>query len=305
MADPVEEMNDYVSVESPASPPDASPRRILLLYPQTPDTTYWSYSHALHLLGKRALLPPLGLLTIAGLLPPEDEVRLRDLNIESCTDEDLQWADAVFVSAMIAQKRSLAQCIERANRMGVPVVAGGAYPTTCYAELPGVDHFVLGEAEVAFPVFLRDWTRGRAKRAYARTVDAKDAARIREHFGAHADAETVDERVRLDDSPMPRFELLDLDAYESMSIQTSRGCPHGCEFCDIWRRFGRRSRYKSIPRVLAELTELYRLGWRRSVFVVDDNFVGNPAKAKALLEGIADWQRARNHPFDYSTEAAL
>ncbi|MHC4884708.1 MAG: B12-binding domain-containing radical SAM protein [Planctomycetota bacterium] len=275
------------------------------MYPKIPDTTYWGFSHALNILGKRALLPPLGLLTVAAMLPAGDEVRLKDLNIESCSDDDLRWADAVFVSAMIVQKDSLAECIGRANALGIPVVAGGAYPTTSYAEIEGVSHFLLGETETIFPVFLRDWAQGRAKRVYARPIEAADTEAIRAHFGADADLETATERICLDDTPMPRFDLLDLGAYKSMAIQTSRGCPHGCEFCDIWRRFGKRMRYRSPEHILAELTTLYRLGWRSSVFLVDDNLVGNPTLAKRLLGSIASWQRAHQDPFDFCTEASL
>jgi radical SAM superfamily enzyme YgiQ (UPF0313 family) len=280
-------------------------RRILLLYPKIPDTTYWGFSHALNILGKRALLPPLGLLTVAAMLPADDKVRLKDLNIETCSDDDLRWADAVFVSAMIVQKDSLIECIARANALAIPVIAGGPYPTTSYAEIQGVTHFVLGEVEAIFPVFLCDWARGKAKRVYARPIEEADTIALRSHFGVDADLETASERVCLDDTPLPRFDLLDLGAYKSMAIQTSRGCPHGCEFCDIWRRLGKQMRYRSPEHTLTELTELYRLGWRSSVFLVDDNLVGNPALAKRLLRAISAWQRERNTPFDFCTEASL
>lgn len=279
--------------------------RFLLLYPKAPATTYWSFSHALHLLGKRALQPPLGLLTIAGMFPPGTELRLKDLNIEACTDDDLRWADAVFISAMIVQKDSMRECVSRANDLGIPVIAGGPYPTTGYAEVSGVNHFILGEAEISLPLFLRDWQQGFAKKAYARSADPAEVEKLQGHFGIDADIEWVKDRVALDESPRPRFDLLDMNAYKTMSLQTSRGCPHGCEFCDIWRRFGRKMRSKSLPRVLAELDELYRLGWRSSVFIVDDNFVGNPQYSKKLLRELTEWQRARGYPFEFSTEASL
>ncbi len=280
-------------------------KKMLLLYPRSPSTTYWSYSYALSLLGKRALQPPLGLLTIAGMFRKTDSLRLIDLNIESCSDEDMLWADAVFVSAMIAQKDSLAVCIAQAKRLGIPVIAGGPYPTTSYDKIADVDHFILGEAEIAFPVFLRDWAHGKAKRVYARSANPEETARLLHDFADDADVQTVKSRVCLDDSPMPRFDLLDFDAYKTMSVQISRGCPHGCEFCDIWQRFGRKMRYKSIPRILEELSELYRLGWRDSVFIVDDNFVGTPAKTRHILSAMIGWQKEKRYPFSFSTEASL
>jgi len=250
-------------------------------------------------------MPPLGLITVAGMLPRHWEIRLKDLNIETCSDDDLLWADAIFISAMLVQRDSFAACVERANRLGVPVVAGGPYPSSCYEEMPGVAHFIIGEAENVLPIFLRDWEIGKPRRAYGRPVREEEAAKLRAFFGADADIEVRAERPSMDDSPMPRFDLINLSAYKSLNIQTSRGCPIGCEFCDIWRRFGRRVRLRHAERVLAELEEIYRLGWRSSIFVVDDNFIGHRQQAKELLKRIAVWQKDRGYPFDFCTEATL
>ncbi|MCX7934690.1 MAG: B12-binding domain-containing radical SAM protein, partial [Planctomycetota bacterium] len=211
----------------------------------------------------------------------------------------------VFISAMIVQRDSFAACLERANRLGVPVVAGGPYPSSCYAEMPGVAHFIIGEAENVLPAFLRDWESGKPRRAYARPVREEEAEKLRAFFGADADIAVSAERPSLDASPLPRFDLVKMSAYKSLNIQTSRGCPIGCEFCDIWRRFGRRVRLRQIERVLAELEEIYRLGWRSSIFVVDDNFIGHRAQAKELLRRIAAWQKERGYPFDFCTEVTL
>ena len=282
-----------------------SHKRILLLYPEVPRTTYWSFSFALHIINKRAVQPPLGLLTVAGLIPESYELRLRDLNIESCSDEDIRWADVIFVSAMIVQKESFKQCVKKANHFDVPVVAGGPYPTTNFSEIHGVAHFVLGEAEDILPFLLSDLEAGLAKKVYARPTRADETKKILDYFGSDADVITATAAVCLDDSPLPRFDMLDLDAYRAMAIQTSRGCPHGCEFCGIWRRFGRKMRYKSITSVIAELNSLYNLGWRGSVFIVDDNFVGNSTQVKHLLKAISEWQKQRNYPFELSTEASI
>ena len=259
----------------------------------------------LNLLGKRALQPPLGLLTVAGMFPQEYTLKLKDLNIESCSDEDMIWADAVLISAMITQKESFVECINNAKRLGIPVIVGGAYPSTSYKEIKNVDYFILGEAELVFSVFLCDWEHGRAKHVYARSTNHTEILEMQNYFTSNADLKTVSSRVCLDESPVPRFNLLDFNAYQAMAVQISRGCPHGCEFCDIWQRFGKKMRYKSISHILAELSELFRLGWRSSIFIVDDNFVGNPRCSKEILNAIIAWQDTKGYPFDFSTEASI
>ncbi len=199
--------------------------RVLMVYPKFPDT-YWSFSHALPFIGKRASLPPLGLLTVAGMLPDDYDVRLVDLNVAPLPREDVESADVVFVSAMIAQKSSFEDVVRLCNECDTPVVAGGPYPTTSHERISGVDVFVLGEAELTLPRLLADLEGGRARRVY------RDRG-----------------RADITRTPAPRFDLVDLSAYDSMPLQYSRGCPYDCEFCDIIELFGRVQRTKS-PRAV-------------------------------------------------------
>ena len=252
----------------------------LLVYPEHPPT-YWGADHALELTGVKATHPPLGLLTIAALFPPSYELRVVDMNVGALQDVDLEWADYVFTSTMITQHVSLRAVIERCNREGVPVVAGGPHPTTFHEEVVGVDHFVLDEAEEIFADFLRDLEAGTAKAIY-REKRKPDVTR----------------------TPVPRFDLIDLKNYATMSVQFSRGCPFDCEFCDIIKLYGRVPRTKSPEQVVEELDSLYRLGWRGPVFLVDDNFIGNKRDALELLPAIAEWQKARGYPFTLTTEAS-
>ena len=256
-------------------------RHALLVYPEYPPS-FWSFKFVIDLAGKTAFAPPLGLVTIAAMLPSRYDVRLVDLNVAPLEDSDLDWADVVFTSTMIVQRDSLRAVIERCNRAGVPVVAGGPHPTSFQDEIEGVDHFVLDEVEDLLPEFLADLERGVAKPVY-RAPGKPDVTR----------------------TPVPRFDLLEFDAYHTMSVQFSRGCPFDCEFCDITKLFGRTPRTKTPNQMLAEFESLYRLGWRGNVFVVDDNFIGNQRKAMELLPAIAEWQRARGYPFTLFTEATV
>jgi radical SAM superfamily enzyme YgiQ (UPF0313 family) len=244
--------------------------------------TYWSMRYALPFIGKKAVFPPLGLLTVAAMLPEDAEVSLVDLNVEPLRKTNLAWADLVFISAMIVQKESMAQVIRRCNALGKPVVAGGPYPTSCHEQIQGVDHFVLGEAEVTLPLFLHDYALGRAKPLYTST-----------------------EKPDLTRTPPPRFDLVRRKDYAEMALQFSRGCPFDCEFCDIIELFGRRPRTKRPAQFLHELGLLHRQGWRGPLFLVDDNFIGNRREVKALLAELIPWQRAHHHPFSFFTEASL
>ena len=253
----------------------------LLVYPEHPPT-YWGANFALKLLGIKAVFPPLGLLTIAAMFPPEYDLRVVDMNVTPLEDADLEWADLVCTSTMIVQRHSLQTVIERCNRAGVPVVAGGPHPTTFHAEIPGVAHFVLDEAEEIFPEFLRDLENGTAKAVYR---------------------EPRKPDVSL--TPIPRFDLIDLKAYDSMCVQFSRGCPFDCEFCDIIKLYGRIPRTKSPEQMVNEFDALYRLGWRGPLFLVDDNFISNKRDALKLLPVLAGWQKARGYPFTLFTEATV
>ena len=255
--------------------------RALLVYPEHPPT-YWGGNYALEMVGIRAAFPPLGLLTIAAMFPPEYDLRVVDMNVAPLDDSDLEWADLVFTSTMIVQRVSLNTVIERCNRAGVPVIAGGPHPTTFHDEIPGVDHFVLDEAEEIFPDFLRDLGNGIAKTIY-REPRKPDV--------------TV--------TPVPRFDLIDLDNYYSMGLQFSRGCPFDCEFCDITKLYGRVPRTKSPAQMVTEFDSLRRLGWKGPLFLVDDNFIGNKREAMKLLPVIAEWQKAHGYPFSLSTEASV
>ncbi|WP_257305180.1 B12-binding domain-containing radical SAM protein [Geothrix campi] len=238
--------------------------------------------YALPFIGKKAVFPPLGLLTVAAMLPAEAEVSLVDLNVEPLQEAAVAAADLVFISAMIVQKESMAQVVRLCNDLGTPVVAGGPYPTSCHDQIQGVDHFVLNEAEVTLPLFLHDYARGEAKPLYAST-----------------------ERPDLTRTPAPRFDLVRRKDYAEMALQFSRGCPFDCEFCDIIELFGRRPRTKTPAQFLHEMDLLYQQGWRGPLFLVDDNFIGNRREVKALLAELIVWQRQRHHPFSFFTEASL
>lgn len=256
--------------------------KALLVYPQHLPLTYWSFSEALPYVERRAALPPLGLVTVAAMLPQHWELRLIDMNVAPLRDADLLWADAVLTSTMVVQAPSLAEVVARCNRLGVPVAAGGPYPSISPQRLTGVDHLFIGEAEGTIDTFAADLERGCARRTYR--------------------AEGLPD---VDDSPVPRFDLLDLEAYASMAVQHSRGCPFSCEFCDIWKLYGRRHRVKSPARMTAELDALLAAGWRGSVFFVDDNFIGNRRLAKQSLAALERWQHDHGFPFQFFTEASV
>ncbi|MEZ5277908.1 MAG: B12-binding domain-containing radical SAM protein [Opitutaceae bacterium] len=255
--------------------------RVLLLYPEFPDT-FWSFKHVLKFIRKRAALPPLGLLTIAPMLPENWEKRLIDVNVTPMTDKDLAWADIVLISAMIAQRDSAAELIARCRAAGKILVAGGPLFTVEYNQFPDVDHFVLNEAEVTLPGFLEDFARGEARRVYQ-----------------------TDTLPEVSMTPAPDWGLADLKRYASMSIQYSRGCPFDCEFCSVTAMFGHRPRVKSPAQVLAELDGLWSAGWRGTVFFVDDNFIGNKRSLREdLLPALIQWRKGRRG-FTFYTEASI
>ncbi|KAB2962359.1 MAG: B12-binding domain-containing radical SAM protein, partial [Thermoanaerobaculia bacterium] len=259
----------------------ASSPKVLLVYPEFPPS-YWGFQYALELVGKRASMPPLGLLTVAAMFPAPYRLRLVDMNVAPLTDEDLDWADLVLTSTMVAQQRSLREVIARANARRRPIAVGGPHPTSFSDEIAGADHYLLDEVEEVFPRFLADWEAGRAARVYR-----------------------PERKPAITGTPVPRFELLDLRSYASMALQFSRGCPFDCEFCDITKLFGRVPRTKSNAQMIAEFDRLHALGWRGPVFLVDDNFIGNKKEALRLLPALAAWQRERGYPFDLYTEASV
>lgn len=255
--------------------------KVLLVYPEFPPT-YWSFHHALPFEGKRAAFPPLGLLTISSLLPGPWERRLVDMNVQTLKVTDIEWADVVLASAMLVQKESLRRVVDWCKAMGKRVVVGGPYVTTSAESLPQADHRVLGEAETILPQLVRDLEEGTAQPFY-------QAA----------------ERPPLGVSPIPDFGLANLKRYSAMSVQYSRGCPFQCEFCDIIEMYGRVPRTKSNAQMLAELDALRKVGWRGTVFLVDDNFIGNKRNVRQLMPDLAEWQARHGFPFEFLTEASV
>lgn len=256
--------------------------KILFVYPKYPDT-FWSFKHALRFISKKALHPPLGLLTVASMLPDEWEKRLVDMNVKTLDDKELEWADYLFISGMIVQAQSARDVINRCKKSGVRVVAGGPLFTSAHEDFDGVAHFVLNEAECTLPLFLADLEKGTAKHIYR-----------------------SDQFPNLEKTPTPLWKLVNMKNYESMTVQYSRGCPFDCEFCDITTLFGRKVRTKSKNQIIAELESLYHTGWRGNLFFVDDNFIGNKKKLKKdVLPAIIAWMKKRKYPFNLSTEASI
>jgi radical SAM superfamily enzyme YgiQ (UPF0313 family) len=261
--------------------PEEDTLKTLLVYPEFPET-YWSFRHALSFEGKRSAYPPLGLLTVSAMLPRSWERRLVDMNVRPLKRADVDWADVVFASTMLIQKQSLRRVVDLCRARGKRVVIGGPYVTTSAEDLPEADHLFLGEAETTLPEFVRDLERGRAERCYQ-----------------------APERPPLSATPVPDFQLVDLRRYSAMSVQYSRGCPFQCEFCDIIEIYGRVPRTKSNEQMLSELDALRGAGWRGTVFIVDDNFIGNKRNVKRLLPALSEWQERHGRPFGFITEASI
>jgi len=256
--------------------------KILLVYPKYPADTFWSFKHVMKFVSKKSAYPPLGLLTVASMLPEEWEKKLVDMNVSALKDKDIQWADYVFISAMIVQRDSVKEVVERCNKLNARVVAGGPLFTTGYEEFEGIDHFVLGEGEETLPVFLDDLKSGCPKHVYI-----------------------SDNRPALTKTPVPMWDLINFKHYATLSVQYSRGCPYDCEFCDIIIMNGRVPRTKETGQLLREFDVLYERGWRSSVFIVDDNFIGNKIRVKQMLPGVIAWMKEKKYPFRLFTEASL
>ena len=256
--------------------------KILLVYPMYPDT-FWSFKHALKFVSKKASFPPLGLLTVASMLPKEWDKKLIDLNATDLLDEDILWSDYVFISAMSIQSESVSFVIEKCKKLNAKIVAGGPLFTSSSEYYENVDHLVLNEAEITLPLFLNDLKKGIAKHKY-----------------------TSDTWADITTTPLPLWDLVPQKNYTSMNLQYSRGCPYDCDFCDITVLYGRQPRTKTKDQVIAELENLYLTGWRGPVFFVDDNFIGNKTKLKKeILPAIAEWMDKRKSPFYFNTEASI
>jgi radical SAM superfamily enzyme YgiQ (UPF0313 family) len=257
--------------------------KALLIYPIFPPT-FWSYDKILELVNRKVLLPPLGLITVAGILPQSWEFKLVDRNIRPVTEGEWQWADLVILSGMIVQKNDMVSQIQEAKKRNKLVAVGGPFATSVPQDMEkaGADFLILDEGEITLPMFVEAIEKGETKGVF-RTTEKPDV--------------TI--------TPIPRYDLLELSAYDSMSVQFSRGCPFQCEFCDIIVLYGRKPRTKNPEQLLKELDYLYDLGWRRSVFMVDDNFIGNKRNVKLLLNELKIWQENHQYPFDFNTEASV
>ena len=255
---------------------------ILLIYPEFPDT-FWSFRYALKFIRKKSISPPLGLLTIAAMLPAAWDKRLVDLNTRPLTEKDLAWADYAFISGMTVQRKSAREAIERCRAAGVKIVAGGPL-FTIERELydDAVDHFILNEGELTLPAFLKDLEQGCAQHVYATTDFAE-----------------------MDQTPIPAWELADFKRYAMVNIQFSRGCPFNCDFCNVTALLGHRPRTKSVAQIIAELDRLYQLGWRSSILFVDDNVIGNKRVLKTeLLPALIEWRKDKLG-ITFQTEASI
>jgi radical SAM superfamily enzyme YgiQ (UPF0313 family) len=255
--------------------------KILLVSPQTPDT-FWSFAHVLRFVAKKAAFPPLGLLTIAAMLPRDWELKLVDLNVDRLEDADLRWANYVLLSAMIVHQDSVREIARRCQALGKTIVAGGPLFTTGHESFPEIPHFVLGEAEEIMPQLVADLHAGALQAIYR-------AAGF----------------PWLEQTPIPRYDLLQMNSYVTMAAQFSRGCPYDCEFCDIIVMNGRVPRTKTPEQFVAELEALRCLGWKDMVFVVDDNFIGNRQRTKVLLRAMIEWREHTRPAMGFLTEASI
>jgi radical SAM superfamily enzyme YgiQ (UPF0313 family) len=258
--------------------------RTLFVYPEFPKT-FWSYEKILELVNRKVLLPPLGLVTVAALLPQQWQMKLVDRNVREVTEEEWNWAELVVISGMIVQKSDMAVQIAKAKERGLPVAVGGPFASSTpdAPELNLADFKVLDEGEITLPMFIEAIERGDTNGRFSSNGEKPDVT----------------------STPVPRFDLLELDAYDSMSVQFSRGCPFQCEFCDIIVLYGRKPRTKNPEQLISELQALFDLGWRRSIFLVDDNFIGNKRNAKLLLPAMREWLSERGYPFSFATEASV
>ena len=254
---------------------------ILLVYPEFPDT-FWSFKHALKFVHKKSSSPPLGLLTVAAMLPSTWDKRLVDMNVDHLQEKDLAWADMVLISAMTVQRESVLELVERVRTAGKTIVAGGPLFTAEPDAFPEIDHLILNEAEITLPMFLSDLGRGKPQRVYQ-----------------------TDEFADISKTPVPLWELINLRHYDSLSLQFSRGCPFNCDFCNVTALLGHRMRLKTTQQLIAELDKIYALGWRRSIFIVDDNFIGNKRILKQeVLPALVQWRQGKQGCL-FTTEASV
>lgn len=256
---------------------------ILLAYPKYPDS-FWSFTHVLRFISRKAAVPPLGLVTVSAMLPSTWNKKLIDLNVTPLRSGDIAWADYVFISAMYIQKESVNKILEECLKNKVKVVAGGPLFTQEYDNYPQIDHFVLNEAEITLPLFLNDLALGNTPQHIYKTNEYADITK----------------------TPVPDYHLLSAKDYAFMNVQVTRGCPYNCDFCEITALLGRKVRMKSPRQVINELEALYNLNWRGAVLIVDDNFIGNKHEIKNnLLPAMKTWMQEHDHPFKFNTETSI
>ncbi|MGK7926088.1 MAG: B12-binding domain-containing radical SAM protein [Spirulina sp.] len=258
--------------------------KVLLVYPLF-QKSFWSFEKTINLIGRKAFIPPLGLITVAAILPQEWEIKLVDRNVREITEAEWNWAEVVILSGMIVHKSDMLSLIREGKRRGKLMGVGGPYATSLSHECKeaGADYLILDEGEITIPMFVEAIERGEKSGTFRSNGEKPDVTT----------------------TPIPRYDLLDLKAYAMMSVQFSRGCPFQCEFCDIIVLYGRKPRTKTPQQLIAELEYLYDLGWREPIFMVDDNFIGNKRNVKLLLKELQPWMAEKGYPFSFNTEASV
>lgn len=255
--------------------------KILMIYPKFPNT-FWSFKFALKFINKKSSFPPLGLLTIASFLPEDWEIKLIDMNVQKLKDEEIYWSDYVFISSMLIQKESISKIIKKVKKFNKKIVAGGPLFTTSFIDYPEIDSIIIGEAELIMHQLIDDILNNNLKHIYKKN-----------------------EKPDLKFVPLPKWDLINFKKYASMAVQYSRGCPFDCEFCDIILINGRIPRTKLPEQMIKEFDILYEKKWRGSLFIVDDNFIGNKKNVKEMLKLIINWQKERRYPFNLFTETSI
>lgn len=256
-------------------------KNILMIYPKYP-ATYWSLEHTLKIVNKKALMPPIGLMTVAAMLPSDYKIRLVDLNVTKLRVEDILNTDMVFISAMIVQKESFHDVAALCKKLGKPVTAGGPYPSASYDSINDVDHFVIGEAENLISQFIHDYENGTPLKIYRSDV-----------------------KPDIKNTPIPRYDLINIKDYGSIIMQSSRGCPYNCEFCDISVLFGSKPRQKAVEQFISEMDAIYEAGFSGLIDIVDDNFIGNKEFTVKLLRAIRAWQISKSFPFTFLASTSI
>ncbi|HJS06636.1 MAG TPA: B12-binding domain-containing radical SAM protein [Pirellulales bacterium] len=270
------------SVTSKPAGANDSPR-VLLVYPRFTRPSFWNLGALCEFLDKRYPASPLGLITVAALLPEAWQLKLVDCNVEELKPEDIEWADLVLTTGMLPQQNSTIEVIRWARAIGKPVAVGGPDATSSPDVYAEADFRILGEAELVINDFIAAWQAGERKGLF-----------VAEKFKAD-----------VSQTPIPRFDLLNFNNYIFIGVQYSRGCPFTCEFCDIIELYGRVPRFKTNAQMIAEIDRLYELGYRGHIDFVDDNFIGNKKAIKQFLPDLIEWQKQRGYPFEFSTEASI